>query len=73
MHMYKYIYIKLKLLVFSSSLPLLPMLRKSSENTHSEQLKEKEKQGFFRAIKKKKKKSQSVSNFFVFQNVYILF
>ncbi|XP_054830682.1 cyclin-dependent kinase-like 5 isoform X3 [Eublepharis macularius] len=32
---------------------------KSPENAHSEQLKEKEKQGFFRAIKKKKKKSQS--------------
>ncbi|NXH19144.1 CDKL5 protein, partial [Bucco capensis] len=29
-------------------------------NSHSEQLKEKEKQGFFRAIKKKKKKSQTV-------------
>ncbi|XP_062982497.1 cyclin-dependent kinase-like 5 isoform X2 [Elgaria multicarinata webbii] len=32
---------------------------KSPENAHSEQLKDKEKQGFFRAIKKKKKKSQS--------------
>lgn len=41
----------------------LSMLRKSPENVHSEQLKEKEKQGFFRSIKKKKKKSQSVSNF----------
>ncbi|XP_054041911.1 cyclin-dependent kinase-like 5 isoform X2 [Rissa tridactyla] len=29
-------------------------------NSHSEQLKEKEKQGFFRAIKKKKKKSQTM-------------
>jgi len=39
------------------------MFRKSPENlnSHSEQLKEKEKQGFFRAIKKKKKKSQTVS------------
>uniref|UniRef100_A0ACB8FIB9 Cyclin-dependent kinase-like 5 n=1 Tax=Sphaerodactylus townsendi TaxID=933632 RepID=A0ACB8FIB9_9SAUR len=36
---------------------------KSPENAHSEQLKEKEKQGFFRAIKKKKKKSQSEFNF----------
>ncbi|XP_066476688.1 cyclin-dependent kinase-like 5 [Tiliqua scincoides] len=35
---------------------------KSSENAHSEQLKEKEKQGFFRAIKKKKKKSQSTES-----------
>uniref|UniRef100_A0A8D0HNS9 Cyclin-dependent kinase-like 5 n=1 Tax=Sphenodon punctatus TaxID=8508 RepID=A0A8D0HNS9_SPHPU len=33
---------------------------KSPENSHSEQLKEKEKQGFFRAIKKKKKKSQTM-------------
>ncbi|XP_061483225.1 cyclin-dependent kinase-like 5 isoform X2 [Rhineura floridana] len=33
---------------------------KSPENAHSEHLKEKEKQGFFRAIKKKKKKSQSM-------------
>ncbi|XP_032082411.1 cyclin-dependent kinase-like 5 isoform X2 [Thamnophis elegans] len=33
---------------------------KSPEDTHSEQLKEKEKQSFFRAIKKKKKKSQSM-------------
>ncbi|XP_008105494.2 cyclin-dependent kinase-like 5 isoform X1 [Anolis carolinensis] len=32
---------------------------KSPENAHSEQMKEKEKQGFFRSIKKKKKKSQS--------------
>ncbi|XP_060626049.2 cyclin-dependent kinase-like 5 isoform X1 [Anolis sagrei] len=32
---------------------------KSPENVHSEQMKEKEKQGFFRSIKKKKKKSQS--------------
>lgn len=39
------------------------MFRKSPENAHSEQLKEKEKQGFFRSIKKKKKKSQSVSSF----------
>ncbi|NXC54801.1 CDKL5 protein, partial [Aleadryas rufinucha] len=31
-------------------------------NSHSEQLKEKEKQGFFRAIKKKKKKSQNMPN-----------
>ncbi|NXW59312.1 CDKL5 protein, partial [Eurystomus gularis] len=31
-------------------------------NSHSEQLKEKEKQGFFRAIKKKKKKSQTMPN-----------
>ncbi|KAM9301241.1 cyclin-dependent kinase-like 5 isoform 2-T2 [Morus bassanus] len=31
-------------------------------NSHSEQLKEKEKQGFFRAIKKKKKKSQTVNS-----------
>lgn len=39
------------------------IFRKSPENlkSHSEQLKEKEKQGFFRAIKKKKKKSQNVS------------
>lgn len=36
--------------------------RKSPENiSHSEQLKEKEKQGFFRSMKKKKKKSQTVS------------
>ncbi|XP_054830680.1 cyclin-dependent kinase-like 5 isoform X1 [Eublepharis macularius] len=35
---------------------------KSPENAHSEQLKEKEKQGFFRAIKKKKKKSQSTES-----------
>ncbi|KAL7983729.1 hypothetical protein Chor_000605 [Crotalus horridus] len=33
---------------------------KSAEDTHSEQLKDKEKQSFFRAIKKKKKKSQSM-------------
>nr|XP_060626049.1 cyclin-dependent kinase-like 5 isoform X1 [Anolis sagrei ordinatus] len=32
---------------------------KSPENVHSEQMKEKEKQGFFRSMKKKKKKSQS--------------
>ncbi|XP_072185710.1 cyclin-dependent kinase-like 5 isoform X1 [Excalfactoria chinensis] len=31
-------------------------------NSHSEQLKEKEKQGFFRAIKKKKKKSQTTDS-----------
>ncbi|KAM9245934.1 cyclin-dependent kinase-like 5 isoform 2-T2 [Leptosomus discolor] len=31
-------------------------------NSHSEQLKEKEKQGFFRAIKKKKKKAQTVNS-----------
>ncbi|NWU98153.1 CDKL5 protein, partial [Upupa epops] len=31
-------------------------------NSHSEQLKEKEKQGFFRAIKKKKKKAQTMPN-----------
>ncbi|XP_066032992.1 cyclin-dependent kinase-like 5 isoform X1 [Chamaea fasciata] len=31
-------------------------------NSHSEQLKEKEKQGFFRAIKKKKKKSQNTDS-----------
>ncbi|OPJ69630.1 cyclin-dependent kinase-like 5 isoform A [Patagioenas fasciata monilis] len=31
-------------------------------NSHSEQLKEKEKQGFFRAIKKKKKKSQTTES-----------
>ncbi|XP_024595104.1 cyclin-dependent kinase-like 5 [Neophocaena asiaeorientalis asiaeorientalis] len=36
---------------------------KSPENiSHSEQLKEKEKQGFFRSMKKKKKKSQTVPN-----------
>ncbi|XP_061483227.1 cyclin-dependent kinase-like 5 isoform X4 [Rhineura floridana] len=35
---------------------------KSPENAHSEHLKEKEKQGFFRAIKKKKKKSQSTES-----------
>ncbi|XP_017667778.1 PREDICTED: cyclin-dependent kinase-like 5 isoform X2 [Lepidothrix coronata] len=35
---------------------------KSPENLNSEQLKEKEKQGFFRAIKKKKKKSQTMPN-----------
>ncbi|XP_074048427.1 cyclin-dependent kinase-like 5 [Macrotis lagotis] len=36
---------------------------KSSENiSHAEQLKEKEKQGFFRSMKKKKKKSQTVPN-----------
>nr|XP_056717737.1 cyclin-dependent kinase-like 5 isoform X1 [Euleptes europaea] len=35
---------------------------KSPENAHSEQLKEKEKQGFFKAIKKKKKKSQSTES-----------
>lgn len=36
--------------------------RKSPENiSHSDQLKEKEKQGFFRSMKKKKKKSQTVS------------
>ncbi|XP_007439333.1 cyclin-dependent kinase-like 5 isoform X1 [Python bivittatus] len=35
---------------------------KSPENAHSEQLKEKEKQSFFRAIKKKKKKSQSTES-----------
>lgn len=38
------------------------LFRKSPENiSHSEQLKEKEKQGFFRSMKKKKKKSQTVS------------
>ncbi|XP_027691208.1 cyclin-dependent kinase-like 5 isoform X2 [Vombatus ursinus] len=36
---------------------------KSPENiSHAEQLKEKEKQGFFRSMKKKKKKSQTVPN-----------
>ncbi|XP_075814833.1 cyclin-dependent kinase-like 5 isoform X2 [Microtus pennsylvanicus] len=36
---------------------------KSPENiSHSDQLKEKEKQGFFRSMKKKKKKSQTVPN-----------
>ncbi|GAB1303253.1 Cyclin-dependent kinase-like 5 [Apodemus speciosus] len=36
---------------------------KSPENiSHSDQLKEKEKQGFFRSMKKKKKKTQTVSN-----------
>uniref|UniRef100_A0A6I8MXF1 Cyclin-dependent kinase-like 5 n=1 Tax=Ornithorhynchus anatinus TaxID=9258 RepID=A0A6I8MXF1_ORNAN len=36
---------------------------KSPENvSHSEQLKDKEKQGFFRSMKKKKKKSQTVPN-----------
>ncbi|XP_015273086.1 PREDICTED: cyclin-dependent kinase-like 5 [Gekko japonicus] len=35
---------------------------KSPENAHSEQLKEKEKQGFFRSMKKKKKKSQSTES-----------
>lgn len=38
------------------------LFRKSPENiSHSEQLKEKEKQGFFKSMKKKKKKSQTVS------------
>lgn len=52
------------------------MFRKSPENlnSHSEQLKEKEKQGFFRAIKKKKKKSQTVSiQLFVKENVVVNF
>jgi hypothetical protein len=36
--------------------------RKSPENiSHADQLKEKEKQGFFRSMKKKKKKTQTVS------------
>lgn len=40
--------------------------RKSPENiSHSEQLKEKEKQGFFRSMKKKKKKSQTVSRWLI--------
>ncbi|XP_053313301.1 cyclin-dependent kinase-like 5 isoform X4 [Spea bombifrons] len=33
---------------------------KSAEKSHSEQIKDKEKQGFFRVIKKKKKKSQTM-------------
>lgn len=52
------------------------MFRKSPENlnSHSEQLKEKEKQGFFRAIKKKKKKSQTVSmQLFLKENKFISF
>lgn len=52
------------------------MFRKSPENlnSHSEQLKEKEKQGFFRAIKKKKKKSQTVSmQLFLKENKFICF
>lgn len=40
--------------------------RKGPENiSHSEQLKEKEKQGFFRSMKKKKKKSQTVSRWLI--------
>lgn len=40
--------------------------RKSPENiSHSDQLKEKEKQGFFRSMKKKKKKSQTVSTWLI--------
>ncbi|KAM3836684.1 cyclin-dependent kinase-like 5 isoform 4-T7 [Vipera latastei] len=35
---------------------------KSPEDTHSEQLKDKEKQSFFRSIKKKKKKSQATES-----------
>lgn len=40
--------------------------RKGPETiSHSEQLKEKEKQGFFRSMKKKKKKSQTVSRWLI--------
>lgn len=50
--------------------------RKSPENiSHSEQLKEKEKQGFFRSMKKKKKKSQTVSRWLIsiFSSILVYF
>ncbi|ELK29217.1 Cyclin-dependent kinase-like 5 [Myotis davidii] len=47
----------------NNELVKLVLRRKGPENiSHSEQLKEKEKQGFFRSMKKKKKKSQTLSN-----------